>query len=233
MGDQQPKACPGWLYPGTVPNAALPAQESSSAISAAASQGVHTTHELVRVAPAPAKQSSSREQYNMFTHPRWHGTYPGFPDGSFNYVAQWGEDGEPYWQFQLKSAAARVRHAAGEAARPSAKHLRNPDRELLRRVMAPSLISRCKDTACVFDVLDQRVADLIPTVNGLPHEERVHVIEEICENLDHSVRQCGHFADNVPAHPVPQGVAQAADVLDMLNRVEVDTVNGIYARTAS
>ena len=95
------------------------------------------------------------------------------------------------------------------------------------------MISRCKDTASVLDVLDRRVEKLIPAVNDLAYEEKVHVVEEICENLAHSVRVCGHLAGDVPSHPIPSGVPQVENVMDMLNRVDVDCDDGLYARTAS
>ena len=188
-----------------------------------------------RVHCAPALQhgiSTSRDPFNMFTSPQYHGSYPGFSDGSCNYVAKWGPDGHPFWEFQLRSAAARVRHAAGGAAKPGAEPLRDHDRELLHRVVAPSVISRCSDTASVFDVLDRRIEKLIPAVNDLPYGDKVHVVEEICENLAHSTRVCGHLAEDVPLHPIPSGMPQVENVMDSLNRVEVDCEDGLYTRGA-
>ena len=225
----QSKTSSGWLYPGTVPRrAAEPAQESSTAHSSSALQDQQGFQVFERHGRQPAQQPSSRDQYNQFTGAHGHDTYPGFSDGACNYNAQWGLDGEPFWQFQLRAAASRVRHAAGEAAKPCARHLGNQERKLLSRVVAPAMISRFKDTSHVFDALDERVERLIPIANGLPWEERMQVVEDICHNLDQSRKACGHFAKAMPAHPIPPGVAQAHDVMDMLNRVGVDTAGNLH-----
>ena len=234
----------GWLYPGTVPRSLATASENSSCTPHVPCMpgSTDTVHPgtvldgIRRVHCAPALQhgsSTSRDPFNMFTSPQYHRSYPGFSDGSCNYVAKWGPGGHPFWEFQLRSAAARVRHAAGDAAKPDAKPLRDQDRELLHRVVAPSVISRCRDTASVFDVLDRRVEKLIPAVIDLPYGDKVHVVEEICENLAHSVRVCGHLAEDVPSDPIPAGIPQVENVMDMLNRVDVDCEDGLYTRCAS
>ena len=186
-------------------------------------RGLGKTH---HVAVAAVQKSSMK--YNQFmAGPEWHSSYPGFAGGAPNYVTRWGPDSEPFWEFQLKSAAARVRHAAGTQADPGARTLGSEDADVVAEIWNPAVPTRLPNLASVFDVIDARVDALIPMVRALPYREQRDVISDICENLEHTRRLCGHSAEQVaPGTLIPPGLDQAADLMLMLNYVAVDCEHG-------
>ena len=140
------------------PSQALTETATANACGSTALQGVDGAFKFPlrqRCLPVAAVQPKSRVIYNQFiAGPEWFDSYPGFAGGAPNYEARWGPEGEPFWQFQLRAAAARVRHAAGSQADPGARTLGPDDADIVASIYNPDVRSSFPDLASILDVVD-------------------------------------------------------------------------------
>ena len=102
------------------------------------------------------------------------------------------------------------------------------DRDVCDNLWNPEVPRRLPDLASILDVVDERIDHLIPLIRALPYQERQEVIQEVCENLEHTRKLCGHHPIDpiAPGTAIPPGLDQAFDLQLMLNYVAVDCEHG-------
>ena len=142
----------------------------------------------------------------MFTHA------PLGPNAKLDVESPWGPNGDTYWEFILRSAAAGIR-SRGNAGSSSCSSGNEPAREqYLRKVVSAAAMPRVSSDS-IYDLLDRRVDGLVAKVKALPGRRRREEATELYERIE---------LEREANERLPTGIRRVAGMMDTLNRFGLD-----------
>ena len=146
-----------------------------------------------------------------------HESSPKDDKNQVNFVSNWSNRGDEYWEFILKTTVCRLRREsrrvafdAGEAAKL---------KRMLERCLLPESTPRIADLQTLLDVIDERVPRIVGHIRGLEVHERDARAAELGKQL---------VRFNNPRNSVPLGVERTIEFMDVLNWRCPDCFNHRY-----